>query len=72
MVQVPQDLPIFERDAVRVVVRDSEEKILCSIPTRRAHPNSADGGSCPEAVSTREKPTSRQLYGSSEKKPVSR
>jgi len=28
MVQIPQDLPIFERDAVRVVLRDSEDKIL--------------------------------------------
>ena len=28
MVQIPQDLPILERDAVRVVVRDSEDKIL--------------------------------------------
>ena len=28
MTEIPQDLPIFERDVVRTVVRDSEDRIL--------------------------------------------
>jgi len=32
MTEVPRDLPILERDAVRVVVRDSEDRILLFHP----------------------------------------
>ncbi len=28
MIELPRDLPILERDAVRLVVRDSEDRIL--------------------------------------------
>jgi hypothetical protein len=49
-VPLPDDLPVIERSAVRLVVLDAQGLLLLSTNTTSIIPISARGGNCPAAA----------------------
>lgn len=55
MVELPRDFPVLERDIVRMVVRDTADRILLFHEREQSAPSWANGGRRPEAASMRAK-----------------
>ncbi len=70
-VALPDDLPVIERSAVRLVVLDSAENVLLLHTQDQDNPDLGSGGSCPAAGSIRGRHTWTRRFGSCAKRPGS-